>query len=342
MRTLVFVTTLFTLFGCSETAEDSATADTRALSPEDVISPDGDNATENDTTENDALEVQEADTTPEPEPFTPPAGSAPTLLGGTERPAIYHLPKQYSHDTSWPLVILLHGYSSSGIAQDGYFALSTKVSDYGFVLITPDGTTDEDGYLHWNATDACCDFFGKGIDDVTYITELIDEASLWFNIDPKRVSVIGHSNGGYMVYRLACDIGDRLASAISIAGGMWLDDTMCPANSQLSMVVVHSDNDEDVAYEGSTTGDQQYKGALDSTAFWAEINACEGELSLAETADLDAEVPGDETEVYRYNGCEAGTIVEHWKMLSATHEPNFTDGVFADRAIQVMLEARRQ
>ena len=276
-----------------------------------------------------------------PAPFTPPEGTPPALLGGTERPAIYHLPKQYTHDSRWPLVILLHGYSASGIAQDGYMAMSTKLDDKGFILITPDGTPDEDGFLHWNATDACCDFFGKGVDDVSYIADLIDEAATWFNVDAERISVLGHSNGGYMTFRVACDLGDRLASAMSIAGGMWLDDTKCPAPGQLSMVVVHSTNDDDVAYNGSTQGDRQYKGALESTEFWANRNACGASLDYVETVDLVSDTEGAETEIYRHTDCANDTAVEHWKMLEAGHEPDFTDGVFSERALDFLLNARR-
>ena len=144
-----------------------------------------------------------------------------------------------------------------------------------------------------------------------------------------------------MTFRLACDIGDRLAAAISIAGGMWSDDDKCPAPGQLSMVVVHSDDDDSVAYEGSQTGAQQYKGALESTAYWAQHNGCTDALEFVESVDLVEETAGNETEVYRHSDCEAGTTVEHWKMLQASHQPNFSDGVFAEKALDILLTARR-
>ncbi len=40
------------------------------------------------------------------------------------------------------------------------------------------------------------DFDHNGVDDVAYLTGLLKEAKRTLRIDPKRVYVIGHSNGG--------------------------------------------------------------------------------------------------------------------------------------------------
>ncbi len=333
-RILLLVSFTYACSSPGTTADILAThtrtaADVPSRSTTDTVDLDNsDSATQNDASE------------PAPA-FQPPSGKPPGLLGGTERPSLYYVPEQYTHDTSWPLLILLHGYSASGLAQDGYTAMSTKVSSRGFILITPDGTPDADGYLHWNATDACCDFGGIGTNDVAYISSLIDEASTWFNVDADRVLVMGHSNGGYMTFRLACDIGDRLAGAISIAGGMWLDDTKCPAPAPLTMIAAHAPDDIDVNYEGSTSGSQQYKGAIDSAAFWAKRNGCADVPQPQGNLDLVTEVVGNETERIIFPNCSSGTQVEVWRMNDAGHSPDFSDGVFAEYALDVLLAARR-
>ena len=43
------------------------------------------------------------------------------------------------------------------------------------MLVMPDGKVNTLGYQYWNATDACCDIFGSGVDDVAYIAGLIEE-----------------------------------------------------------------------------------------------------------------------------------------------------------------------
>ena len=37
-------------------------------------------------------------------------------------------------------------------------------------------------------------------------------------VDPQRIYVVGHSNGGFMSYRLACTRADRIAAIVSLAG----------------------------------------------------------------------------------------------------------------------------
>ena len=71
------------------------------------------------------------------------------------------IPSTYSNSDSYPLVILLHGYTSSGRRIDNYFKVSDLVDDYDFLFVAPDGTQETTGRQNrfWNATDACCNFF---------------------------------------------------------------------------------------------------------------------------------------------------------------------------------------
>ena len=39
-----------------------------------------------------------------------------------------------------------------------------------------------------------------------------------YNVDPGRVCLIGHSNGGFMSHRFACDRADLVAAIVSLAG----------------------------------------------------------------------------------------------------------------------------
>ena len=50
------------------------------------------------------------------------------------------IPSTYSDSDSHPLVILLHGYTSSGQRIDNYFKVSNLVDDYGFLFVAPNGT----------------------------------------------------------------------------------------------------------------------------------------------------------------------------------------------------------
>src|SRR5438445_13801517 len=59
-----------------------------------------------------------------------------------DRPYHFKVPAGYDKSKPTPLVILLHGYSASGLVQDIYFGLSKIVDAKGFLYAYPDGTYD--------------------------------------------------------------------------------------------------------------------------------------------------------------------------------------------------------
>src|SRR5262245_10656786 len=146
-----------------------------------------------------------------PSPTAPPPsvaaspsdiGSPPAeLVVGGDRPVRVYVPASYDSNEPAPLLILLHGFTASGVEVDSYFGIGSAADARGFVYAHPDGTLDDDWNRFWNATEACCNFGGSDVDDVAYLTDVIDEIQSKLSIDPKRIAVAGHSNGGFMSYR---------------------------------------------------------------------------------------------------------------------------------------------
>lgn len=81
------------------------------------------------------------------------------------------------------LVVVLHGYSVNGITQLAYSRINDLVDDDDVFVMAPDGMVDDSGNRFWNATRACCDFFGTQVDDSGYLRNLIEEVSGVYNID---------------------------------------------------------------------------------------------------------------------------------------------------------------
>ena len=86
------------------------------------------------------------------------------------------VPSGYDAATPTPLIVLLHGYTSSGAGQDTYMNVSALADTYGFIMVAPDGTQETGGNQSrfWNASSACCNFFESKVDDVAYLAGLID------------------------------------------------------------------------------------------------------------------------------------------------------------------------
>lgn len=235
------------------------------------------------------------------------------VFGGA-RPVALKVPKAYDASQSWPLLLVLHGYSATGFLQETLLGLTKLVEGHGVLLASPDGTIDAAGKQFWNATDACCDFGGTGVDDVAYLTGLIDEIGGVYNVDPRRIYLIGHSNGGFMSYRMACDRADRIAAIISLAGATNIDAAKCAPSEPVSVLEIHGDADDVVEYAGGTSlssGGGPYPGAVTSTELWAGYDGCaKTRTEIAPLLDLDTRVAGPETKVERYDGCPTGLGVE--------------------------------
>ena len=239
------------------------------------------------------------------------------------RPYQSHAPGNYDPTKSYPLVILLHGYGVNGITQDLYWAMDAASDEKRFLLAYPDGTKDMRGSRFWNATDNCCNFDNLPVDDVAYLDAVIADMSALYNVDAKRIYVTGHSNGGYMSYRYACERADKIAAAVILAGLMWKDVTKCPAKGRVAIAHVHGDMDMSVPYNGGANA----PSAMQSVADWARIDGCTGTLGAATTLDLDDKLPGAETTVQKWSACPAtvgDSAAELWTIQGAGHVPSFT------------------
>lgn len=263
---------------------------------------------------------------PEPDAATPgpDAGSTdgpPAQIGPAERPARLVVPPAHDGTTALPLVVLLHGYSASASAQDLYWRASATARSMGFYLVLPDGTVDTNGNRFWNATTACCDFNGTRVDDVAYLTSLLDAAEAVVPVDTSRVYFIGHSNGSFMSFRMACEISERVAAIGGLAGADFLNDTDCEPAQPVSVLHVHGDADETVAYEG-TAG---YPPARVAVERWAARAGCDvGTVETLDSLDLVDALEGAETKVERWStGCAEGVDAELWTIQGGSHVPGF-------------------
>lgn len=293
MRSLRLLPLCLLLVACSEApVDDDAAVDApdAAVAPSDAASP--------------------------PEP--------PATLGPADRPATLVVPGAYDGVTPLPAILLLHGYSANGGAQDLYFQLSRNARREGFYVVIPDGTVDGSGNRFWNATPACCDFGGTGVDDVAYLTGLIDELEAAVPVADGQVFLMGHSNGGFMSYRMACERAERFAGLVSLAGSDFPNDDDCVPSEPVSVLQIHGTEDPTIRYDGGETT-RPYPSAPDVVARWAARAGCDTSAGPVEgePLDLDSGIEGAETVVTRYEtGCAASA--ELWTIEGGGHIPPLT------------------
>ncbi len=265
---------------------------------------------------------------PDASPSTTRGDYDPTPFGGA-RPVQLYVPNGYSDAKPAPLLILLHGYSGSGFIEDLYLNLRASAEKYGLLYAHPDGKVDSRGYKYWNATNACCDFDKSNVDDSKYLSDLVIEIETRYKVDPKRVYFVGHSNGAFMSYRMACDHADIVAGVMTLAGATWLDTNKCKPSAPVAILHVHGTADSTILYGGGSSvlsAGGVYPGAVVTTNTWATYNGCAPTVDTsAAPLDLEASIPGAETTVSKLaSGCKANGQVELWAIQGGSHIPGFT------------------
>ena len=260
------------------------------------------------------------------------------------RPANLYIPSSYDGQTPAPLVILLHGYDFTGDESESYVRRRPLAEARGFLYCYPEGTIDIDGNQFWNATDACCDFYNAGPDDAGYLRTVIEEIGRRFIVDPKRIHLIGYSNGGFMAYHMACQSADLIAGIASFEGMTFLDPSRCAPSEPVNILNIHGTADQTALYLGNAASGipNPYPGALETVQIWAGYNGATGQVTdLGPSMDLDLDVAGLDAIITRYTNAPPGGAVELWTINGGSHAPTFYSGSsaseFAPRVIDWLL-----
>lgn len=248
------------------------------------------------------------------------------------------VPDDYQANAPAPLIVLLHGYGSNGIQQNDYMRIGELVNHYGFILATPDGTQETQGRnaRFWNASDACCNFYANDLDDAAYVLGIINAVKAQYQVDERRVYLIGHSNGGFMSYRTAHEYSDVIAGIASLAGAGATTAQAAPANP-VHILQIHGTADGTIAYDGGDIQGNTYPGAEETVSRWADYNGCSADGVVTATLDLDSSLDGLETTVTRFdNGCQPGGSAELWTIANGAHIPQISE-VFPEKVVEWLL-----
>ena len=270
-----------------------------------------------------------APVTPKSSKPAPRARSLSTTIDPS-RPFVVNVPKSYYPAVVAPLLIVLHGYTGTGESMKKYVGIQSLANARGLLTVYPDGTKDGTGAGFWNATVACCNFGEVDVDDSAYLASIIDTVSANYRVDPKRVYFLGHSNGGFMSYRMACEHADKIAAIVSIAGAANGQAGVCKPSEAVSVLQIHGTADTTIAYAGGSIGALSYPSALESVASLVSANGCAARPTESTVRlDLVADLAGNETRVSSFAPCSRAAA-ELWSMNGAAHSPVFSATFAAD------------
>jgi polyhydroxybutyrate depolymerase len=251
---------------------------------------------------------------------------APAPAAPVERlDAKLHVPKDPKSGERFPLMVLLHGLGASSESIVKGTDWPRFLDSRRVAWVAPDGPHDRSGRRFWDAGQSCCNLDRIAVDHVAQIRELITRALAEHPIDGKRVFVGGFSNGGFMAHRLGCELRSLVRGIVSIAGAGPLSPATCPDGPPLSVLQIHGNADDIVAYEGGhlfgKTSYPRHVSAEKTAADWATRLGC-GQPKNGEALYFEAKLPDSETKVTRFENCRRGRV-ELWTVESGSHYIGF-------------------
>ena len=215
-----------------------------------------------------------------------------------------------SYSGNAPVLFVLHGYTSRALWIMNYSGFQSIADEFGFLVIYPQGTLlPSTGQTHWNVGGWTT---SSTTDDVSFINSLINFIDDEYSIDPKRIYSTGMSNGGYMSYKLACDLSSKIAAVVSVTGSMTYEtvDGCNPAHPT-SVAQIHGLQDSVVSYYGSAWS----KPIEEVMEYWANNNNCSNESNSSEITGSNG---GGTHDVF--SECDNQTSVELFLMIIMGHD----------------------
>jgi polyhydroxybutyrate depolymerase len=175
-------------------------------------------------------------------------------IAGQQRWYELYVPPACVLKTPAPLILAFHGATSTP-KQFAYISqLSRRGGETGYVVAYP---AAHQGF--WSPT--------PGGTDIAFVDAVLDDVAAKIALDPARIFGAGISNGGQMVYRLACERSNRIAAIAACACGMSLGE----CRPQRAVPVIH--------FHGTTDTFVSYMWGVDAVNRWRDINHCESVAS---------------------------------------------------------------
>jgi len=168
-------------------------------------------------------------------------------VGGFTRHYILHVPTSDSADRM-PLVMMLHGAggNASGAARNYGWILKSDAEH--FIVVFPqalpfDPTRPSNFLLNpnvWNdhRPDAAP---RREIDDIAFLSAVIDDVQRQCHVDPNRIYITGFSNGASMTFTLATQLSKRIAAIAPVSGHCWPNDVALAHPVPLMLIVGDAD-----------------------------------------------------------------------------------------------------
>jgi len=139
------------------------------------------------------------------------------MVDGRERQYMVHLPPAFDVSKKLPVILALHGGGGTYKNTINFYGFNDVADKNNFIIVYPNAVNKAWAMPGITSRNKKLD---TTVDDVHFISVLIDTLIAEYNIDDKRVFCSGISRGGMFSFYLAYKLNDRIAGIAPVCGGI--------------------------------------------------------------------------------------------------------------------------
>lgn len=234
------------------------------------------------------------------------------VAGGSYRIA---LPSRSAADGKVGAILFFHGYGGSADEVVSDANLAAVAQRLGVALIAPDGLGRS-----WSFPGSPA----RNRDEFAFVAQVLEDAAARFQVDPRRIMASGFSQGGSMVWYLACRMPRRFAAFAPIAGDFWQPLPESCAGPRPNLIHVHGLADTTIPLAGRTLR----SGARQGDLFRSLAVLAPGGCTASWEEEARKAVQPEGLACRRARGCGGEALLE----LCLHSGGHFADAAWVERA----------
>ena len=221
-----------------------------------------------------------------------------------------YIPAIYNAAQSTPLILNFHGLTGTSTIAMWHADFRPIADTANFIIVHPQGLLDNSGVTHWNVGQ-----IGAVINDIDFVSKLLDSLFLEYNIDSDRVYSTGMSNGAYMSYRLACELSNKIAAIAPVAGS-YISYMLnsCNPTHPTPVLHIHGTADSSSIYYGKP-GVESIPSIL---SYWVNHNQCDTSSMITQITNINL-IDSSTVEHHSWKDGVNDVRVEHYKIVDGGH-----------------------
>ncbi|MDR3436122.1 alpha/beta fold hydrolase [Telmatospirillum sp.] len=234
-----------------------------------------------------------------------------------------------------PIVLILHGGKGTATLMRRYTDFDALAAKEDILAVYPQGVggqwndgRPEIGNISSQSADA---------NDVDFLLALVDNLVSHGLADPKRVYVIGISNGGMMAMRLACEHPGRIAGIAAVSANLPIG-LECDPQTPVPALFFHGTNDKFMPFGGgdilqwANIDRGKVLSARETVALWRQIDGCSGEPHKLRISD-GSKKGGLVIDQINFDPCSGATVQQFITRGGGHAWPGAKQGPYGDAVL---------